>query len=290
MDKKQELAHMRDSLRKSKVIQGMAMTPARERMLERELTVVRIIGGYKGQSPERVQSSDLVPERFRSRETSYTPTGRGKLLSLSTYVIEIPGIGCGLLPEAVDENGLIHVQSEHGMNIGVLIARAKSPILDQEGHTTRTVRIDEDSNVNGSPLIYSDPGRVSSYPLATSRGTESPQRAEALLITGEKTFLDVLPGRVRMEGNAITGITEILSDKSKPYSGRPDLTLVIKGGIIPEVEEPDGQLMVRKKRPMAQSRGLSLGESVDTYYELESREFRVSPDPNNTYILKFVFD
>jgi len=215
MDKKQELDYMRNSLRASKVIQGMAITPARERMLERELTVVRIVGGYRGHSPKQVQQRDLVPEKFQSRSVPYKPTGGREL---STYVVDI-GDGCKLLPEAVGEDGYVHVQSEDGMNIGVLIARAKSPILDKEGHTTRAVLLDYECNVNGSPLVYEGPARAVSSNLPVPRGIDSAETAKALVVHGENTFLDLLPGRTRMEGSNVTGFTEILSHR--PLSKRP---------------------------------------------------------------------
>ncbi len=285
MNKKQELTHMRDSLRKSKVIEGMAITPARERMLERELTVVRIVGGYKGHSPANVQSSSLVAERFQSRGVPYKPTGGREL---STYVVDV-GNGCKLLPEAVGEDGLIHVQSEHGMNLGILVARAKSPILDQEGHTTREVLLDYDCMVNDMPLVYEESARASDdFPLASRSIEGAAEKAKALIFRGENTFLDVLPGRVRMEGDDITGFTEMLSDKSKGYTGKPDLVLVFKGAVLPAEEEIDAPKQLPE--PTARSRGISLGDTADVRYRLESREFNASRNQKDTYKLEFVFD
>ena len=265
MDRAKEIEIMKKSLTQSKLTQGMVWTDDRKRMLDRELSVIRIIGGY---SPdlEGLKEQDLLPDKISARSVHYKPTG---IAPVNTYIVENPRKPCYLLPEALGDDGLIHVWSTHGMSIGVLVVRAKSPRFDEQGHITRSVLIDEGSEVNGKPLSYLYIG--------------GEKRVHSTVISGENTFIDVILGRFGYEyfdkRYSIKDVIPIVSDQSKPYTGKPDLTLIIKG-----------ERLLSEERPLIGSRGLSEGKVIRTNIPVESMYFNASHDPLHQYILKYVFD
>ncbi len=265
MNRKEELETMRNSLRESHLANGMAWTNQRKRMLERDLVVIRLVGGYRGGNVKDVQEQHLLPESVEPKRIEYTPSrGTSNARSVQTYNIAIPGTGCSLLPEVVGEDGMIHVASENGMNLGILVARARSPSM-VGGHIVPQIGLSDQSMVCGVPLMYG-PG------------------ANSLVINGEGTFNDVVPGRVHFGSQGhITQMTELLADKSKPYTGEPDMELVLNGAVLPGDRELE-------HRPQPLSRGIGFGETVDVDYRLESVDFRESQDPRDHYSLKFVLD
>lgn len=263
----EELYCMKQRLAESLVSKGAAITNDRQRMLDRDLTAVRIIGGYRGSKVSNV-TSGLLEEPLEQHPVKYSPT-RGlpaKREGVETYAIGIPRTGCYLLPEAVDEQGRIHVSSEHGMNIGILIARAKSPRIAESQHYVPELMLSNISKVDGEPLIYG-PG------------------SNSLIICGENTFVDVIPGRLYMAslGN-ITSLAEILADKNKPARADGDLKLLFAGA------GKTDRLLNPGKAPKLLTRGLSLGETFEGNLQLGTRDFRASDDPLDRYTLKFVFD
>ncbi|MBI2129363.1 hypothetical protein HYU07_03935 [Candidatus Woesearchaeota archaeon] len=264
MNRAQEIEIMKNSLTQSKLTQGMVWTDDRKRMLDRELSVIRLIGGY---SPdlEELKEQDLLPDKISARSVHYKPTG---IAPVDTYIVENPRKPCYLLPEALGNDGSIHVWSTHGMSIGVLVARAKSPYFDEPGHITRSVLIDEESEVNGKPLSY------------TILGDQN--RPHSITITGDKpdsSFIDIIPGRLGFDrAGHVSEITQIVRDML-PSTGKPDLTLIVKG-----------EKVLTEERKAIVTRGLSDGKTFHTDIYVGTMDFSESSDPLHTYMLKYVFD
>lgn len=261
MDKKTEQQEMIEMIRRSPLFQGVVMTPERTRMLDNEQTIVRIVGGYKTEVSDVPGNVDY-PYKNELRGYNFS---RAKLpidsKTQTGYALVQPGKRNCILPEVLRSDGIVHVLAQEGMNLGILVARAQSPIKSEKDHIVPRIDIDPNASyVNGSRFIY---------------GCEP----TTICLKGEETMVDVIPGRVEMNNDSLVGFQELIASSRVPYKGQPDLKIVFRG------EDKFWEVQVPK------TRGIVLGKEAKIDPNWFGKEnFIPSLDSNKHYTLEFVID